>query len=310
MPRTFLILIAIIACCLTPSVRPAWAEDEPAQIIRFGFCKSLFPNISKSDADAAIKVWGDHAFQSGSVNYITVPVQFETAEEIRQALHDGKLETVVIRGNDVLTILDEVHKDPLILNVTNGSVYEEYRLLVRENSGIKDLAGLRGKSLAMSENISLNMAFIWLDTLALKQEGTGIEELFGKVVLFPKDSRAVLSVFFGAQDACLVSQGVYETMMELNPQIGKQLRVVMLSPKFVNMVIAYQRDYPLERLDESLDFVMHFHQDAETKQMMTVFGIDQLLVGGLDELDSIQEWVTRHDELLESKSSVNGGGEQ
>ena len=44
-------------------------------------------------------------------------------------------------------------------------------------------------------------------------------------------------------DACVVARTGFETMCEINPQIGKQLKVIASSPEVVPAVFCFRADY-------------------------------------------------------------------
>ena len=128
--------------------------------------------------------------------------------------------------------------------VINGRSTEEYVLLVHRDGPIKEIGDLQGRSLVWIDNPRACLAPIWLDTL-LAQQGLGpADQFFGKMTPTKKTSQAVLPVFFRQADVCLTMRSGFQTAAELNPQVGRQLRVLATSPELVNQIFCYRPDYP------------------------------------------------------------------
>ena len=305
--RWVLILIALISFLLNP-VRGAEVLPEP-MMLRFGFSSTLFPSIKKADAEASIKVWGDRALGARLTDAVTVPLYFERSEDLLAAFSREEIDLVALRGLELFLVADDLKLNALILNSVNGSVTEEYRILVRRDSGIKALADLKGKRIGMQQGIDLDMGTLWLDTVVLQEQGMPAVDFFGEMVLQSKESRGVLGVFFGTEEACMVSLSVFETMVELNPQLGEALCDIIVSPKFIPQVVCFRKSYPLPRLEVYLDTVAHVHENPFGKQMLTVFGIDQLVIGNIDDLETVKEWMELHESLLQQVKEVAPAGQ-
>jgi phosphonate transport system substrate-binding protein len=90
-------------------------------------------------------------------------------------------------------------------------------------------------------------------------------------------SQAVLPVFFGQVEACVVPVSSLDTMAELNPQLRRDLKVLATSPAFCQGPICVRKDV-LEEWGHLLsDVLTTLHLEPEGRQLLTLFRIEQLV---------------------------------
>jgi phosphonate transport system substrate-binding protein len=170
-------------------------------------------------------------------------------------------------------------------------------VLVRRDSQLNQLADLRGRSLAFHQNMRACLAQPWLDTLLLKETGKLTAECVGKLTQSPKLSQAVLPVFFHQLDACVVSRTEFETMCELNPQIGQQLKIIASSPEVVTSVLCFRADYAPSFKEQLFTALRDLHKTPAGLQVLTIFQSDKIEDQPASCLDSGLELLVEHDQI-------------
>ena len=101
----------------------------------------------------------------------------------------------------------------------------------------------------------------------------------GKVTKHEKLSRGVvLPVFFRQADACVVARRGFDAMVELNPQLDKQLRVIATSPKFVPATMVYHKDCPAERKTMLSNLLRDLHVSEAGRQAQMLFNFREFVV--------------------------------
>ena len=109
----------------------------------------------------------------------------------------------------------------------------------------------------MSSRASL--APVWSETI-LAREGLGSASgFYGQITTASKISQAVLPVFFRQLDACVVTRSGFETMVELNPQVGRQLKVLASSPPVVPVVFCFRASYDSPIRAKVLEEIAQWH---------------------------------------------------
>jgi ABC-type phosphate/phosphonate transport system substrate-binding protein len=280
--------------------------QEVNPVIRVGFSAKAFIGVNENDAKAATKVWAQTIAKERNVSVDPVAQVFRKVEEMRDALREKTVDAVVLSTLEYFSL--DLQMQPVKIVSLIGEPSERYMLLVHKDSGISDLSGLRGKSLNMQESFRSSLALIWMDT-QLMQQGIGPTNRFmGKVQALPKASAAILPVFFRQVDACLVSSGAFATMVELNPQLAKNLRILAESPQYISAFFAFRRDLaPNLRL--SLQTAMlDLEKTAGGAQILALFqGGGALSEKPLSVLDSARDLLAQHARLSRGKYAGSAG---
>ncbi len=276
-------------------IRPAAHGDHHALAV--GFSSQLFSDVNESDAMASIRVWADTILQRRGIDKSSAPVIFPDENSIRQDLQNETVDLFCLIPQELFLLENENKLEHLHFTSVNGRICEEYLLLVRSDSGISGISDLKGKRLALSDNIRMRLAPLWLETVLLETHGLDLQGFFAKVRTETKSSHSVLTTFFGKSDACLVNRQGFEVMVDLNPQLGKQLRILQVSPPFIPAVLCIRKGYDPALKKEVLAGIRELNSDISGQQILTVFGADRLVVGTLDDLKITRTWYDRNRSL-------------
>jgi hypothetical protein len=77
-------------------------------------------------------------------------------------------------------------------------------------------------------------------------------------------------------------------MQELNPQLGRSLKIQRRSPPYLETLICIHRDYEKTRTD-LIEGLASLHEEANGRQILMVFKIDRLLPYYEEALSSVRE---------------------
>ena len=272
----------------------ASAEAEGDTMFNIGFSNHLFTKAKKADALASVKVWGDAILSSRKIEMDSTPVIYEDAGEIKAALLAEEVDFVAMRSEEFFRVSSEVALDSLHFASVQGDSAEEYVLLVRCDSEVETLAELQGKTFLFSSACQFCLGRLWLETLLMKQGISGLDGFFESIESSPKTSRAIMGVFFGKADACLAPRSGFETMVELNPQIGKTLKALKTSPGFIPAVMCMRESFESPVKTELLAAIRGMDKNPSGKQVLTIFGYDALAIGDIEDLAATREWFDLH----------------
>lgn len=102
-----------------------------------------------------------------------------------------------------------------------------------------------------------------------------------------------MPVFFRQADACLTSKYSFDVMSELNPQVGKQLKVVALSEPLITTMLAFRKGFTSPDKDIILDILDHFETAGGGRQILLIFQSDGLEKKPMSMVDSTLELIRR-----------------
>jgi len=227
--------------------------------------------VNENDAKAAVKAWGQTIARERNIPTDPEARIFQSTAEMLQALQSKAVDAVGISTLEYVALSPEVRFAPLFVTYNAGRCREQYLLLVHRDSQLDRVADLRGKSLIFHANSRASLAQPWLDTLLLQDGGKPATEWLGKITRTPKLAQVVLPVFFHQTDACVATRTEFETICELNPQIGQQLKVLARSPEMVSSLFCFRADYAPSFKEPLFDGLRNLHKTPAGLQVLTIF---------------------------------------
>jgi ABC-type phosphate/phosphonate transport system substrate-binding protein len=281
----------------------AQAGEREAAPFRVGFSRAMFTDVNENDAKAALIVWGQTIIKERGIQVDPDTRILKDTTEILQALQDNSVDALDITTVEYAAVNREGLFNPICVSCAAGGSTVQYLLLVHQESKIDSLAQLRGRTLVFHQNRRACLARPWLDALLLEQGYTPATEFAARVTQSLKLAQAVLPVFFRQSDACVVTRSGFETMRELNPQIGKQLKVIATSPEVVPTVLCFRAAYPAALKEQLVAAALDFHRTPAGRQVLTVFQSEKFERQPDSCLDSALRLLARYDRL---RSRTNG----
>ena len=136
------------------------------------------------------------------------------------------------------------------------------------------LPALAGKRLLISVSMTNELPYLWLDSVFLAAGLAPALELLGSMDEVNTPARAVLPVFFGQAEACVTLESAYQTLTELNPQIGRQLVVLESTPPVLISVICINPRADEFVTDTIREELPRLAESREGRQLLTLFGIE------------------------------------
>jgi ABC-type phosphate/phosphonate transport system substrate-binding protein len=81
----------------------------------------------------------------------------------------------------------------------------------------------------------------------------------------------VLPVFFKRADAACLARGSWETAVELNPQLGRDLRALAVSPKIIPIAIGFRRGCNANGRKMLLDSMLTISNSTAGQQISALY---------------------------------------
>ena len=298
-------LSATVVAALTAAVTlgsPATAVsrkvDEPT-ILHVGFAAEIFMDVDLTDALAATEVWLGEVFgRFGSADFTgTTTLVLTSDEHIVDAVDGVAVDVLALTPLQYTRLRDRIDVVPAFTAIVSGSGTFSDIVLTRKDLEATEFADVRGTSVIVEKAGRGLISMLWLESLVLRQGVASSVDYFGSIRMAPNVSKAVLPVFFGKADACVVPNSSFETMVELNPQLGEQLTVIAESPPLTNGIICVRRAFH-GRVGAELDQVMaSMHEDPAGAQMLTFFHVDRLRQFQEGDLATVEQLVREHEQL-------------
>jgi ABC-type phosphate/phosphonate transport system substrate-binding protein len=296
-----------VACCLAVflvisglmigSVAAVDSNPSETDTLRIGYSVTTLLAVSPSDVEAATNVLVKLIARKMGREFEVEATVFDNLAELVQEVESDRLHIVSLLSHEYLELSERLPLDPISVPLRNGKVNERAVLLAgkeRANAGLESLAG---KRLLLSVNRPNEIPYLWLDGILLSANLPRAQDFFGSIEEVVSPSRAVLPVFFEQADACVTLESSFQTLTELNPQIGKKLVPLKVSQPLLMSVLCVNRRLKSGMMDTVRTEIHNLSDYPEGRQLLMVFGMDGQVPFKDDYLRGIREMVQKTERL-------------
>jgi phosphonate transport system substrate-binding protein len=154
------------------------------------------------------------------------------------------------------------------------------------------------------------MAEPWLDTQLAKEGAKPTAAWLGKITKTTKLSHVVLPVFFHQCDACVAMRSEFETLCELNPQLGQQLQIIARSPEMVTAMFCFRADYAPAFKAKIFAGLEDLNKTPAGQQVLTIFESEKTAVEPASCLDSALEILALRAQLADRAEATDSANSQ
>jgi phosphonate transport system substrate-binding protein len=241
--------------------------------IRFGLSESLVYGVNINDARATMVVWIKRISDDIKLDIDFDPRVFDTTEQLQKKIRAGAVDAVVMSVLEYRPVAQFLDTTQLVTET--GGADLRYVLLVPVQGGPQHFKELQGKRLTLLDGRIANLVPYWLRTLTGTEPP---ERFFASITPGLKASQVILPVFFGKADACITTSRSFQTMSEMNPQVGKRLRVLETSPELVGTFYIFRKGFQGARRERVTAQLLNLKNSPSGRQMMTLFQFSDLRV--------------------------------
>lgn len=247
------------------------AGAEAAEKLRLGFTYAMFTGVNENDAKASIKALAATVARERGIPADPDPLLFTGAASAAEAVRAARVDAVTLSLGEYHAIRNEVAFDRFLFSHIREDPSEKYVVLIHRKRPNPTLAGLQGARIAFFSNPRMSLARVWLEVELARAGLPAAAAHFARVVENAKLSRVVLDTYFGQADACVVTERGLATMVELNPQVGKDLVGVATSGPLIPALFAFRADLAPWLKEKSLREFGVVHQSTAGQQAMMIF---------------------------------------
>lgn len=287
-----IVLAGLIAAA---SARGAVSEQESRSILRYGMTEATIESASATDARAASLLWARGIADAMGGLYSGAAAEvYSTAVIAASAINAGQADVMAMSSLEYLAVENAMRATPSMVWELAGSVMVEYVLLARTHGGAR-LPDVNGRSLAvLATNRPWALSDVWADVM-LADAGVPLgERAFSSVKVFTKKGHAALAVFFGQADFAIESRSAFETAVEMNPQLGRDLAVLARSPQLLPGLVCLNDAMGRELQRQYVENASRLHEQPRFRQAFMVLRVTKIAPWEPRYLESARALVARH----------------
>jgi len=293
--RALSLLTSGIAASLLPRV--AWGDADPGGVV-VAISTDTLGGANVNDARAAYAVWIQEVTRhSGRIRANVLPQIFLSSDELLRDVRSGTVQCYGITALEYMKIADLTDPGYLLLQdyLADGM---EYVLVVNSQSSYRSMADLRGAQLVLHHHRDLVLATAWIETSLAAASLPPAEHFFGSISARDSVNQVALPVFFRRADAACLARGSWETAVELNPQLGRSMRVLTVSPKVVPIVLAFRRHCSEAGRQALIDAVMNITSVTAGQQIVALYQAHNFVLRTTAVMKVTVDMLTEYQRLL------------
>ncbi len=263
------------------------APSAAAEPVTVGYVLGFRSPAMAQDYRIAIELMMKRVFKSFGQEVEMRP--YETPDDVLAAFWAGEVDITELSSLEH-ALLPESRRAQLKVTsvvVLDEGPTSEYRLLAKKG---ETLESLKGKRVRLCGRGDWNLGIEWLDQHLVEEVGAPAFQHFGscELVDFEEAGDLVLPTFFGKADACLVMGHQFDLLSELNPQLGKTLVPIAVSPPMLNVLFVHRTDFSKMDHEEFADISASLHTKPDGAQGFTLMKIKRLMRISAGELERMR----------------------
>jgi phosphonate transport system substrate-binding protein len=161
------------------------------------------------------------------------------------------------------------------VNIDGSSTYRGY-ILVRKDSGIKNVADMKGKVIAFVEKAT-TAGYIFPVSYFKKQGIKNIDTYFKEYYFTGSHDSAIHSVLNKKADIACAKNTVYEILARDDKRITDELMIIARSPDVPSNGLGLRTQLPFGVKADIKETLLNMHNDPKGKLVLEKFGVVQFI---------------------------------
>ena len=281
--RARVLLVGMLICAIggLPDPAAAGSVDGPPQssrVIRLGCIFDATPGVNTEDARMAMEMLIRNLWEEQGRRF-SIKLDFiMDLGQVARKIASEHYDLTILPALDYLQIRDRIALEPKLVLSAVDAPTEALVLVTQRNETFETLAKKDSRVLMLDMGRGGEGAKMWLDTVLLEAHLGSTQHLFTEVRRSPKASRSILPVFFGQAAACVVPESALLVMNELNPQIGRRLRILKRSEDLVALLLCATAWADQDVLDMVVTGSDQAMNDPKARQALTLVQLNRFFL--------------------------------
>ncbi len=272
-------------------------DDVEMPLVRFGFEMKALTDVDIRDAKTAVEFWVREVAEDSGLRAETYI--YEDLNSLVKELQRGKIDVANTTPLDYLRITQMLELEISFGILKRGKKTRKFILLVRSDSSFNRVEDLRGRRLVLKKGDDIG--HLYLNTLLLRNKQEEANKFFWSIHKKKKFSQTILNVFFGQADACITTDVVFKTMVDLNPQIGKRLKVISSSQEIIYGLNFFRKDFDDKIKEKIKRKSLGLKETVHGKQVLLLFKADAVIILKESDLETLKALLNEYEELKSKK---------
>lgn len=281
------------------------ADAHPPVTSSMGYTRALVRSANENDFRTAMRAYGKVVAENFHITTVADQPIFDSVAQLEQALRRREIEVIAGLAHEIFALPPELLEGHYFAAAHNDRPGVEYVLLTRADRPLRTVPDLARCTLAALDNNDGALALPWLESLCHEAGLPRPETLLREIRLASKPSQAVLPVFFGQVDACIVTRASFAALAELNPQIERRLHLVAASPRVAPFLTALRAGLSPELRERIITALTTAHTLPAGRQALLLFQTESVRLVDQETLSATRQLLAAHTRLAPAASAAS-----
>jgi ABC-type phosphate/phosphonate transport system substrate-binding protein len=276
------LLFSLLILALTS----AFAIARDTQTIRVGGSAESIYDTRIADIEILISLLFNEMFKDQD-KQLKIKI-YDSDLLLSKQLVEGRLDAAFMNPVFFLNNIDHLNSQYTYAVQHGSTTKTKYVVLVRRDSGITSLAGLRNKKIIIPSGHRVGQRF--LDVELMRDGLPDTEGIFSELRHTRETNAAIVNLFFGQVDAALVTDFSYQVACELNRQIPDALQIIRTSEPLIHMLVSVRKDFPPQIVESLLPFTKIFDNSPRLRYLQKTFlfeGVSKITAEDISDIQSL-----------------------
>lgn len=296
MNKIILYLLLILQINLYSNTQNIDNNKELKNLVKFGFVSSFQILVDYKDARDSLSSWVE---KIGNKKYVELKVLFyDSKEELFVDYIKGNLDMIVLdfdyytQNRKKIDELSDYFWSMAFLPTKELS----YCLVKRKDVVFNDYFDLKNKTISIKKMELLPND--WIDKKSLENTNLQLSSIAKKILFESKESTLLLNVFFKKSDFAVIRKETWNTMIELNPAIGKNLQLLECSQtNFAPFIGFFSKKLSKANKDLFFDVVGKLSKYEDSEQLFSILNFDHIFEIQKEQIEDILNFYEDYNKL-------------
>lgn len=251
--------------------------------LKIGYSSMAMEQYKKQDMMISIQVWIEELIQG--TGYTTSIIYYDDSSKMSDDMNSAKLDLAISYGLEFVKYFDRSKLSDGFSGALKDTEDANLIILASKEKSLASLKNIANPTIAILKGDEISE--IYIKNKLLKD--TTINKQNINFLISKKYNEALLKLFFKKVDAAVVTKQTFELAKELNPQIGKKLKIIEFSNiPSVNFAF-FRADFDEKLKKVFFKIAFNMNKTPRGKQIMTLFHSDVIVKKGVEDLEPIQK---------------------
>ncbi len=280
---------------------------DDVKLLRVAISTETLAGANVNDARAAYLLWiNEVSRQFGRDAAVVVPGVFISSEELIRGVRQGMIDCYGVTALEFAKLAELTDPGLVVLQdyLADGM---EYVLLVNKSSVFKTIADLHGAQILTHLHRDMVLVPSWLGTMLAASHLPPAEQFFGSISSHDKVNQVLLPVFFRRADGACLARRSWETAVELNPQLGRDLFALAESPRIIPIAIGFRRNSDANGRKMLMDSMLSISNSVAGRQITALYQSHGFVVRPTAVMKSTLEMVRQFERESAQRAGLRKG---